>query len=154
MSSSRKTRGGVWVLAQNLVMMAALVAAPLRCCDWPAKWSNLPGIFFMIFGAVFGIAGVRALGRNLTPFPRPRDDAQLVQRGIYSIVRHPLYTSVLLVSIGWTLFWRSLVAVIIVVLLFVILDAKSRLEERWLREKFSEYASYAKRVGRFLPWIY
>jgi protein-S-isoprenylcysteine O-methyltransferase Ste14 len=33
-------------------------------------------------------------------------------------------------------------------------DAKARREERWLRQKFPEYAGYERRVWRFVPWIY
>lgn len=154
MNGSGKARGVLWVVAQNVLMTAALILAPVRCCDWSGDWSRPLGITLAMVAAVFGFAGVLALGRNLTPFPRPCQDAALVQNGIYALVRHPLYTSVILVSAGWALFWRSSVAAIIVVLLAVILDAKSRLEERWLREKFPDYADYARRVRRFLPWIY
>ena len=154
MNDPGNTRGGAWVVAQNVLMVAGLVVAPLRCCDWSGDWSQPVGVVFMVTGAVFGVAGVRALGRNLTPFPRPREDSQLVQHGIYAFVRHPLYACVVFVTAGWALYWRSLGAVITTVLLGVVLDAKARLEERWLREKFPGYLEYARRVRRFVPWIY
>ncbi|MEI6071737.1 MAG: hypothetical protein WCS31_08085 [Verrucomicrobiae bacterium] len=34
------------------------------------------------------VAGATALGRNLTPFPKPSDHAELIQRGIYAKIRH------------------------------------------------------------------
>jgi len=43
---------------------------------------------------------------------------------------------------------------IVSLLLCVILDAKARLEERWLKEKFPDYTDYTKRVRRFVPWVY
>ncbi len=154
MKDSGNARGGAWVVAQNMVMLAALILAPLRCCDWVGEWSKPAGIALMMAGAIFGITGARALGRNLTPFPRPRDGSQLVRHGIYSLVRHPLYTSVMGVTAGWALCWRSLTALILSMLLCVILDAKARLEERWLKEKFPDYTDYTKRVRRFVPWVY
>jgi len=39
-------------------------------------------------------------------------------------------------------------------LLMPLLDAKSRKEERWLRQQFPDYEAYQKRTRRFLPWIY
>jgi protein-S-isoprenylcysteine O-methyltransferase Ste14 len=36
----------------------------------------------------------------------------------------------------------------------VLLEVKSRREERWLREKFPEYAAYQRRVRRLIPFLY
>ena len=38
--------------------------------------------------------------------------------------------------------------------LFVFFDAKSKTEEVWLTEKFSDYADYANAVKKLIPWIY
>jgi protein-S-isoprenylcysteine O-methyltransferase Ste14 len=147
-------KGGLWVLAQNLLTLAVLASAPiLGHRAWPTFWIGLGGLLFVI-GAVFGVAGVRALGRSLTPFPKPIHDAPLVQAGIYQIVRHPLYSSLIFLSAGWSLFWSSWIALAIALALAVVLDRKSRVEERWLRKKFPDYASYRRRVRRFVPWIY
>ena len=104
-----------------------------------------------IVGGYFGIAGVIVLGRNRTPYPQPRAGSELVQRGIYACVRHPLYTSVMLASFGWAMIWQSgssLLAALAIVLFF---HAKARLEERWLCEKFPGYTDYASRVPSFIP---
>jgi len=77
-----------------------------------------------------------------------------VQTGIYGLVRHPLYSSVILLAVGWSLLWSSGAALAASVALAFLLDAKARVEERWLGEKFSDYAGYARRVRRFFPWIY
>ena len=84
----------------------------------------------------------------------PRHDSQLVQSGIYSRVRHPLYTSVILCSLGWALIWQSWPALVAAVALIPFFAAKTRREEHWLREKFPGYADYEKQVKRFVPWIY
>jgi len=41
------------------------------------------GIVLMVVGAGVALAGAMALGRNLTPFPKPSAQAQLVRHGIY-----------------------------------------------------------------------
>ncbi len=105
-------------------------------------------------GACVALAGALALGKNLTPFPKPAERARLVQNGIYSLIRHPLYTSVISVSIGWALFWQSWPTLLVSLALIPFFQAKARREERWLREKFPEYADYARRVRRFIPWVY
>lgn len=147
-------RGGLWVAAQFLLMIAALALAPLLRGSWFSMVSLIAGIVLFAFGGWLGVAGVRALGRNRTPYPRPLEDSTLVQHGVYGLVRHPLYSSLIFVSAGWALLWASGAALLVSLALAILLDAKARREERWLREKFPEYAAYAGRVRRLLPWIY
>jgi protein-S-isoprenylcysteine O-methyltransferase Ste14 len=75
----------------------------------------------------------------------------LVQRGIYARVRHPLYTSVMLASLGWALIWQSGSSLLAALALVPFFHAKARREERWLCETFPDYADYASRVPRFIP---
>ena len=144
-------RGGAWVVVQFALMIAVIVLGLVFPGDW-TRWSVIvAGLVLLTAGGWFGIAGVKLLGRNRTPFPQPRDDSELVQDGIYARVRHPLYTSVMLVSVGWALIWQSWPADIPALALIPFFHAKARREERWLREKFPGYAAYEKRVPRFLP---
>ena len=102
-------------------------------------------------GGYLGIVEVVVLGRNRTPYPQPREGSLLVQRGIYARVRHPLYTSVMVASVGWALIWQSAPAFIAALVLIPFFHAKARREERWLRERFPDYPDYEDRVPRFIP---
>ena len=144
-------RGGAWVLIQFMLMTAGLILAVVFHGDWTRVPLIVAGLVLFASGGVFGIAGVAVLGRNRTPFPRPREGSELVQRGIYELVRHPLYTSVMVASLGWALIWQSLPAFVVALILVPFFHAKARREECWLREKFPDYADYEKRVPRFLP---
>lgn len=140
-----------WILTQNILTLLVLFAAPtLRTGSWHWSFQAL-GITLFVVGAVFGVAGVHALGPNRTPHPKPLDTSRLVQTGIYRIVRHPLYTSLILLTLGWSLAWSSGVALVPTLGLAGLLGAKARLEERWLRSKFPEYDAYCQRVPRLLP---
>jgi protein-S-isoprenylcysteine O-methyltransferase Ste14 len=146
-------RGGVWVAGQAVLLTAvALLAVCFRGGGFPIV--VMAGVALMLMGAGVALAGAMALGSNLTPFPKPSDSAQLVRHGIYAVVRHPLYTSVIAVAIGWALVWQSWPALLVAAMLIPFFHAKARHEERWLREKFSDYAGYEQRVRRFIPWIY
>lgn len=147
-------RGGVWVLVQSALLLA--VAGLGMVCHNESKYFILflGGLFLLALSALCGIAGVVALGRNLTPFPKPSVKAQLVQRGIYRLLRHPLYASVFCGAVGWSLIRQSGPALAVSLVLAVFLDVKARREERWLREEFPEYSDYAHRVRRFIPWVY
>jgi protein-S-isoprenylcysteine O-methyltransferase Ste14 len=132
-----------------------MTAVGLLAVFFPGDWGSyaalaLGGILVLIGGAV-GIAGVMVLGRNRTPFPKPRAGSQFIQHGIYARVRHPLYSSVVLLSLGWALLWQSWPALVSAAVLMPFFRAKAKREERWLREQFPGYADYARRVPGFLP---
>lgn len=146
-------RGGTWVVVQLLLMSAVFVAAILFREDGPGPWMLGAGSVALLLGAWFGVAGARLLGRNLTPFPKPVEGAGLIETGIYGRVRHPLYTSVMLISAGWALVWGSIWALALVLLEIPFFLAKARREEQFLREQRPGYADYAQRVPRFLPYL-
>jgi protein-S-isoprenylcysteine O-methyltransferase Ste14 len=108
----------------------------------------------LIISAIFGVGGTMALGPNLTPFPRPSARTNLVQHGIYGLVRHPLYTAVICATLGWSMIRSSWAAFAVSLALTLFFDAKDQHEERWLRQQFKDYAPYERRVRRFIPWIY
>jgi protein-S-isoprenylcysteine O-methyltransferase Ste14 len=153
MSGDFVKRGGFWVVFQTGLMLANL-AAPL----WHRAKPGLPMILcsapLFAVAAGCGILGALTLGRNLTPFPHPTTESRLVTRGIYALIRHPLYSAVMLWSLAWALLWLSWPAFVAALLLMLLLDAKSRKEERWLRQQFPDYEAYQNRTRRFLPRVY
>ena len=110
------------------------------------------GIF--ILGAVIALIAAVNLGKNLTPLPRPKENAELIQNGLYRLVRHPIYFGVIVLSIGWGLIQQSTLIWLYVIVIAIFFDIKSRKEERWLTERFSTYADYQGRVRKLIPWIY
>jgi protein-S-isoprenylcysteine O-methyltransferase Ste14 len=154
MNSGFFERGGWWVLGQSALMPLVLALGPLYPGEARPAWlRGLAGILFAV-GAVFGIGGAWVLGRNRTIFPKPHADSRLIRHGVYQWVRHPLYTSLILLSLGWSAWWASLPALLAGAVLAVFLDFKARREEAWLRGHFPDYAEYTRRVRRFMPWIY
>jgi len=146
-------RGGSWVVAQFLLFAGLLALAVLYPGTGPAAW-RFSGVLVLVVAAAVAVAGVTALGRNLTPFPKPADHAELIQRGIYAKIRHPLYTAVILAGFGWALVWLSWPALLAAAALIPFFHAKSCREEDFLREKFPGYREYEARTRRFIPWIY
>jgi protein-S-isoprenylcysteine O-methyltransferase Ste14 len=154
MSDRFVQRGGLWVLGQGALLGVVVAGGIQYCRQWQSLAFTLSGVLLLLVAAGLGLAGAVSLGRNLTPFPKPSESTQLVQSGIYRLMRHPLYTAVFSGSVGWALVWRSWPALLAALALAPLFDAKARREERWLRQRFPEYAGYEQRVRRFVPWIY
>jgi protein-S-isoprenylcysteine O-methyltransferase Ste14 len=112
------------------------------------------GCSFFILGTVIALIAAINLGKNLTPLPKPKENAELIQRGLYRFVRHPIYFGVIVLSFGWGLIQQSFLVWLYVVIIAIFFDIKSRKEEQWLVERFSTYADYQGRVRKLIPWVY
>lgn len=142
------------MVAQFVAMAGWLVLTPWghSMARAPVLW--IPAAVLLALGAVAGVAGMLVLGVNRTPFPKPRRDSHLVRTGAYAFVRHPLYASLIALSLGWACLWGSGIGAVLALVQALLLDAKARREERWLREKFPGYAAYGAEVRRLIPWVY
>jgi protein-S-isoprenylcysteine O-methyltransferase Ste14 len=147
-------RGGFWVLSQGLLLLVVVLLAVRFRRERCHSVAVIPGGILLSIGTVIALAGAIALGGNITPFPKPSEKAQLIRRGIFSLIRHPIYTGLMFASLGWALVWQSWPALLMAFGLIPFFDAKARREEKWLREKFSDYGEYEKCVKRFVPRIY
>lgn len=154
MSNGFVQRGGWWVVGQFVLMSAILILGILCRDESKHPLLLLLGWLLLTAAAICGMGGTAALGRNLTPFPKPSAGAQLIQHGIYRLIRHPLYTAVICASLGWSFIRSSWPAFTISIVLSLFFDAKARHEEAWLRQQFPGYPAYERRVRRFIPWIY
>ena len=149
------SRGEGWVIIQA-ILLTALAAAGLLGPAWidaPRSATTLAGTILLILGATLAIRGARDLREALTPLPYPRDDAELVETGVYALVRHPIYGGLIVASLGWACLTASLAAIGLTVVLLAFFELKSRREEIWLGERFLGYAAYRDRTRRFIPWI-
>jgi protein-S-isoprenylcysteine O-methyltransferase Ste14 len=86
--------------------------------------------------------------------PHPKEDASLVEHGAYRIVRHPIYSGIILGAFGWALLVNSAITLVLAAVLLLFFDIKSRREEQWLGDKFDGYAAYQQRVRKLLPFLY
>ena len=148
-SPSWNARGEIFVILQ-FMLLALIFWLP----DFAAFPASAIGTVLKYLGFALLIAAGLNLGRNLTPLPKPKDDAQLVTTGIFAWMRHPIYTALMLLTFGASLERGSWIALILSICLAVLLEFKSRREEAWLLEQFSGYAAYRSRVKKFIPGIY
>jgi protein-S-isoprenylcysteine O-methyltransferase Ste14 len=131
-------RGEYWVVAQAILIVGFVVLPVYRPVNLPLdKFVNLSIAALLGLAALVLLAkGLLDLGQQLTPLPYPKDNGQLVQTGIYSIVRHPVYSGLILAALSWAIFFVSLSHLVAAAILFVFLDAKASHEEGWLTQKY------------------
>ena len=142
------------------VLLALVLFGPKALpglAPWPrplAQAATFAGLILAGAGGVLLLVSALRLGRNLTPLPHPREGSSLVQTGPYRLVRHPIYAGVLAVAFGWALLVHGGLTLGFAVLLLVLLELKSRKEERWLCARYPGYESYRQRVARFIPYLH
>lgn len=146
-------RGARLLVAVQGLLFAALVAVALLPPVGPALvHSPILALVLAGIGSVGLVAGGLFLGRALTPSPLP-NGAGLAARGLYSWVRHPMYTSLVLLAAGVAASEGAVLPWVITVLLAAFFEFKTRAEEAYLLRVYPGYAEYAARTGKFLPGI-
>ena len=149
-------RGEGWVLIQGVLLVLVAAAGWSLGPDWsgPLRLVGVGvGIALIAGGIILVVRGVADLGGAMTPLPRPREDAALVETGAYALVRHPIYGGLILAAFGWAIAQASIGAAILATVLATFLRLKSMREERWLETRYPEYTAYRARTRRFIPWI-
>lgn len=156
--NSFSANGGWWAVAQvPLIVLGVFVpdldgvrddavGLPLRMLGW--------GIVTIAILLFVGSVGPLVFRRALTPLPRPAQHASLVTNGLYRLMRHPLYVSMVVGMLGWSLIQLSVAGLIYTVMVAVFFDRKAESEEHMLVQRYPEYANYAQRVRRFIPGVY
>ncbi|MDR7534454.1 MAG: isoprenylcysteine carboxylmethyltransferase family protein [Armatimonadota bacterium] len=148
------TRGEWWVAGQGALVLAVVLARPGWTWSGPVRdVLAVAGALLVVVGLAYAARAVHDLGPSLSPFPRPRRRAVLVQTGTYARTRHPIYGGLIVAAAGWALWRASGVHLTLAAALALYLDAKARREEHWLLERFPEYAAYRARTRRLLPWL-
>jgi len=106
----------------------------------------LIGILIIIIAFTIMLLAIKDLGRNLSPFPRPINNSNLVTSGIYRFMRHPMYYSLIFISIGVFITKLSLYYLFLSISLCLIIKFKIALEEEYLNNKFKDYLFYKNEV--------
>ena len=150
-SSSGTTGGRIWFAVQGMIAIA-LVLAPVFSRVHGSPVLRSLGLAIGVLGILLLVQSYRALGRSHSPWTTPLEGATLVISGPYRIVRHPVYAAFILVGLGLEMLFASPVGLMVVAVECVYYDLRTREEERWLVNRYPEYAGYRRRVpGRLLP---
>ena len=106
----------------------------------------LVGFLIIIIAFIILLVALKDLGRNLSPFPRPINNSNLVTTGIYRFTRHPMYYSLIFISFGVFITNLSIYYLFLSISLGLIIKFKIALEEEYLNNKFKNYLLYKNEV--------
>ena len=150
------------IMAAAFVLLFPSLVSRARLQHGPLGWRFVPdspaiawaGLALTAVGCAFAIWARLLLGRNWSSGVTVKQDHQLIRRGPYAIVRHPIYSGFLLGMLGTALAlgeWRGLAGLALACLGWGI---KSRLEERFMAAQFGAgYAEYQREVKALIPFV-
>ena len=128
--------------------------------DYRFAWSQVP-VWVVATASVFFLIGyilyAEVLRENayLSRTIEVQDDQQLIDTGLYGIVRHPMYTATLLMFLSMPLILGSWWALALFAIYPLLIIKRIRNEEQVLTSGLEGYADYQQRVRwRLIPWVW
>jgi protein-S-isoprenylcysteine O-methyltransferase Ste14 len=117
-----------------------------------AEWIALTGVALTFAGTALSIWARIILGENWSARVTRKVGHELIRSGPYAVVRHPIYSGLLLASIGTAIVvgeWRGVLAIPLIFLSEIV---KAKREERFMLAEFGDvYAQYKKQTGFIVP---
>lgn len=106
----------------------------------------------IVIGTVINIIGRIQLKSNWANHIKIYKNHSLINRGIYKVVRHPLYASIMLMLFGGSIAYRNWLSAVLTAFVFIpFMYYRAKQEETLLQEEFTEYEEYKNTTGMFFP---
>ncbi len=113
------------------------------------------GVALMLLAFGVNLSAMRTLGRFWDKLVI-KDNHHIVSDGIYGVIRHPIYTSYIILFVGYCFLFESWLSLVLLVAVCVVwFGSRIKIEENMLVEQFGDdYRDYMKRTKRLFPFVY
>jgi protein-S-isoprenylcysteine O-methyltransferase Ste14 len=112
-------------------------------------------VILIVAGLLFTVWARQRLGRNWSGTVQVKQDHQLILDGPYRLVRHPIYTGLVVAFLGSAIVIGDWFALLAVLIAFGSFWRKLTLEERFMRETFgTAYEEYRARTAALIPYLF
>jgi protein-S-isoprenylcysteine O-methyltransferase Ste14 len=127
--------------------LSARVLPHIEVIAWASAALCVAGLAFCIWARVI-------LGRNWSGAVTLKEEHELIERGPYRLVRHPIYTGLIAMFLATAIVLGHVGGIIGLVLVFISFWIKLSDEERVMLKQFpDQYAAYQHRVKRIIPFV-
>lgn len=141
--------------AYYLVFFAKHLGPPWTSEVVPYRdWLGWLGVAVTALGLVFTVWARAILGANWSGSVTIKVDHELIRTGPYRVVRHPIYTGLVIAIAGTALAWDQWRDIPAVLLLWIAFTIKRLKEEQFMRQTFGpQYDDYARTTGAIFPLV-
>lgn len=142
------------VIGAITAFTSPLIEASIRR-NFDFNWFLLVlGVMIMVLGWSVIYYANKTITENWSPSIEKTEDQKLITEGIYSVVRHPLYLSGMLILMGTNIYFQNSWSWLAIILAFVMTLYRIPREERQLEARFGQvYVAYKQNTKAIIPWI-
>lgn len=138
-------------------LLIAIQFSGMGLSVYPFNYSMHNPYYFLLISGIGGILGMAALLYNrignFRVYPEIKPGFKLITNGPYNYIRHPMYTSVILIMLGTSIYlndpWNYLGLCMIV----LSVTLKALKEEQLITREHPSYKEYISRTTRFIPFV-
>jgi protein-S-isoprenylcysteine O-methyltransferase Ste14 len=121
----------------------------------PSVATVYAGLAITIAGLAFAVLARLYIGRNWSALIQVKEGHELIQTGPYALVRHPIYSGLMLATLGTAIAYGERSGFIGFLMIVAAWSYKSRLEESAMSEQFgTQYERYRARVKGLIPFVW
>lgn len=154
LSSYKNVSKVIFIIGAALTVTSFWSNSPLLLKVYNLEYLKLAGVLLALTGCLSLQFALSALGKNYSPLFDAFGPHEIVKKGPYKVIRHPVYSFNLMVTFGYTLASGSVwVLVYALIGLFHVVKAL-KIEEDFLQTEFPSYKEYMRTTWRMIPFVF
>ena len=155
-AASRILRAFTFLIVIALFMVPRIPLRWLYFQLWAmGLWAFWIGAAVTVSGLLFAVWARLHLRSNWSRAVTIKQDHELITTGPYALVRHPIYTGILIGFLGSAIALSQVRGLVALGLVFLVFWAKFHMEEKWMHSQFGEmYSDYSQKTAALVPFLF